>query len=110
MKPPKEIEKRRDAGRSPGYRDPLGYGSGYQEGFAEAEKYFEAKYKPVVEALITLLHESKGTMTAHQVAIGYDHGNSNWQCLELAWKEAEGAIAKSEEKEHGFAHTPYPGE
>ncbi len=40
-------------------------------------------------ALRVLRNETKGTLKAHELAIRYDHGNSNWRCLEIALEGAE---------------------
>lgn len=53
-------------------------------------------HEELVHALKILRNETKGTLGAHQYAIGYDHGNSNWACLEIALKQAEDALAKAE--------------
>jgi hypothetical protein len=43
----------------------------------------------LVKHLQVLRNEVTGTLKAHEVAIGYDHGNSNWRCLEIALEQAE---------------------
>jgi hypothetical protein len=48
------------------------------------------------EALSTLRNEVKGTLSAHEMAIRYDHGNSNWECLEIALKQADEALKRGE--------------
>lgn len=55
----------------------------------------EAADKRIAElekALQTLFNEVKGTLSAHEVAIRYDHGNSNWSCLEMAIEKAREAL------------------
>lgn len=49
-------------------------------------------------ALKTLRNEVRGTLRAHEIAIRYDSGNSNWTCLEMALEMADAAIAKAEAK------------
>lgn len=43
-------------------------------------------------ALRILRNEVRGTLGAHELAIRYDSGNSNWECLEIALKQAEDAL------------------
>lgn len=49
----------------------------------------KARVKELEAALKTLRNEVKGTLSAHELAIRYDSGNSNWVCLELALKVAD---------------------
>lgn len=75
----------------------------------DSKPRFEQHYIHVIEAaaalklieelnlaLRTLRNESWGTMRCHAVAIGYDHGNSNWACLERSWEIADQALAKAQ--------------
>lgn len=39
-----------------------------------------------------LRNEVKGTLSAHELAIRYDSGNSNWNCLEIAIAQLEGTL------------------
>lgn len=48
------------------------------------------------EAISVLSRETKGTLKAHEIAIRYDHGNSNWRCLEIALELAEKALKGGE--------------
>lgn len=45
-------------------------------------------------ALKILRNETRGTLKAHELAIRYDSGNSNWTCLEMALEQAEKALAE----------------
>lgn len=47
-------------------------------------------------ALSALRNETRGTLKAHELAIRYDSGNSNWQCLEMALEMADAALAPFE--------------
>lgn len=49
------------------------------------------------EALKTLRNESKGIISAHEIAIRYDYGNTNYKCLEMAWDMADKALKKTDE-------------
>lgn len=54
-----------------------------------------ARVKELQAALKTLRNEVKGTLSAHELAIRYDSGNSNWVCLELALKVADKTLKGS---------------
>lgn len=43
-----------------------------------------------------LRNETKGTLSAHEIAIRYDAGNSNWTCLEMALSGADEALSEIE--------------
>lgn len=65
---------------------------------------FDCGAKAVMEQMGTMAHalkilrnETKGTLSAHEIAIRYDSGNSNWTCLEIALKQAEAALASWQE-------------
>lgn len=51
--------------------------------FIHPDYYFE-----VLDALRCLHGETRGTLHAHELAIRYDSGNSNWECLEIALERA----------------------
>ncbi len=57
---------------------------------------YQPRIDKLVKALKTLRNEVRGTLHAHELAIRYDSGNSNWQCLELALEKAETALATYE--------------
>jgi hypothetical protein len=66
----------------------VGIQHGFYKGYALARK----RVDELAQALRILKGEVRGTLYAHEVAIGYDHGNSNWRCLELALERAEKAL------------------
>ena len=66
---------------------------------SERLAYHHAKLRPIHKALMEcvgslqiLRNEVRGTLHAHELAIRYDSGNSNWNCLELALERAENAL------------------
>lgn len=54
----------------------------------------ELQRDELVKALDTLQREVSGTLKAHEMAIRYDSGNSNWNCLEMALDGAREALKK----------------
>lgn len=60
---------------------------------AERETLVEC-IKVIGKALRTLRNETRGTLRAHELAIRYDHGNSNWRCLEIALEMADAALGE----------------
>lgn len=59
------------------------------------ERFYQerARCDRLEKALKTLMNEVKGTLSAHELAIRYDSGNSNWQCLEMALEQARQALS-----------------
>lgn len=59
-------------------------------------------WQRMAEAIKTLRNETKGTLSAHELAIRYDSGNSNWACLELSLKKADAAMEQHRETVKGL--------
>ena len=53
----------------------------------------------LVSAAKVLRNEVRGILSAHEIAIRYDAGNSNWECLEIALKQIEALLAKAKADE-----------
>jgi hypothetical protein len=47
----------------------------------------------LADSLRALNNEVKGTLHAHELAIRYDHGNSNWACIDKAMDSAEKSLS-----------------
>jgi len=73
----------------------------WQPDYARELALEREKAKALVVSLRTLRNEVKGTLSAHEIAIRYDHGNSNWACLEMAIAKAEEALNAYEGKTEG---------
>lgn len=58
-------------------------------GLAHARK----EQEQLVEAMTTLLSEMRGTLVAHEYVIRSDHGNTNFECLQLRLRTADEALA-----------------
>jgi hypothetical protein len=54
----------------------------------------QAEISRLRHALSAVRNETKGTLKAHEIAIRYDHGNSNWRCLEMALEMADQALSQ----------------
>lgn len=67
--------------------------AGFRAGAQWALEHDE-RVKALVKALQILRNETRGTLSAHELAIRYDSGNSNWTCLEMALESAEKALAQ----------------
>lgn len=68
--------------------------SGWEQGRLRGR----AEVQGLVWAAHTLRNEVKGTLYAHRIAIGYDHGNSNWACLEMALAQVDAALKEFKDK------------
>ena len=56
----------------------------------------KAELEEVKRVLRILRNETKGTLHAHELAIRYDSGNSNWRCLEIALENADAILASED--------------
>jgi hypothetical protein len=65
----------------------------YQD-YDDEIKLLHEKVTKLRAALSRLEGEVRGTLSAHEVAIRYDSGNSNWECLEKALTEARSVLAE----------------
>ena len=67
-------------------------GTTHYAGCACHEYIWQQRLDAVLETLRVLRNEVVGTLQAHELAIRYDHGNSNWKCLEMALDRADKAL------------------
>jgi hypothetical protein len=61
-------------------------------GANHAKALLDKRVEETIRSLQVLRNEVRGTLSAHEIAIRYDSGNSNWECLEIALKQAEEAL------------------
>lgn len=65
------------------------------------QKQLRERIETLTKALTVLHREVRGTLKAHEFAIRYDSGNSNWTCLEIAMAGAVKALAQDDKIARG---------